>query len=726
MGETYSFVSFSASVTTSALAASDDGAEFIAYLKTTSYTTSGTMSSNELVWTSTSLSGDVTVADGVTLTVYSTGTITLNGHSIICEGTGKVVNNGTISGCVANVTDGSDYKGYHPSISDALSNSSSGQTVNITWSSTLSDDLEVPSGVTLKFNGGTTTTLNTNKITTTSGSLYMNGGSVSPNIQHKNSSGIRKGFYPTIASAINASSSGEEVYLGAATYTEDVDMPGNFELSGAGRYSSIIDGDVTFDGVSSSKIINIGVEGDITVDGGSAYIHFVTAKDVIDIDLGSGHDIWEVYTQSSSYVSLTSTESMVDDVSNYNSVFRAIHASGSEVDANDGYFQNKTSYAVYAGNYSDIVLDAIEFCSNQGGSSSDKDIYCSSTSEVDASDVTYFTICPAGVYGSGTITLPGTCTACPSAKRNAEQIDEDNCEHDLTIAEGNTEAEKLFNEALLAYRSINKKRRQNRSTENQHLIKYDAEYTVAAQKMKTVLDKHADSPYAVKALRYIDFCYRSLNRSDEFTNILNDMLKKSISKQMTYTAKRLLVADLLRRQEYADAIILLDELINGQDDVEEKQNLICRKGIIYDKYVKDYDAATDFYSQVIDLDAESPVAWDAQQRLDRMERDYQPGASEDETAGEDLEFAVHNYPNPANPGTSIQYALPQDGHVSIRIYNIKGQQVAELLSAEMPAGRHQVRWDGRNAVGQAAATGMYFYRVEFEDMVLSQKFLLLR
>jgi tetratricopeptide (TPR) repeat protein len=316
--------------------------------------------------------------------------------------------------------------------------------------------------------------------------------------------------------------------------------------------------------------------------------------------------------------------------------------------------------------------------------------------------------------------------ACPSAKRNAEQIDEDNVENDLTIAKGNTEAEKLFHEALLAYRSINKKKRENRSTENQHLIKYDAEYTVAAQKMKTVLDKYSESPFAVKALRYIDYCYRSLNRSDEFTTILNGILKESISRQMTYTAKRLLVADLLRRKEYADAIILLDELINSQDDVEEKQNLICRKGIIYDKYIKDYDAATDFYSQVIDLDAESPVAWDAQQRLDRMERDYEPGASQEEPVGEELEFAAHNYPNPANPGTSIQYALPQDGHVSIRIYNINGQQVAELLSAEMPAGRHQVRWDGRSAVGTAVATGMYFYRVEFEDIVLSHKFLLLR
>jgi len=693
--------------------------------------TSGTLSENERWGDEHTLTGNVTVPSGVTLKLWEDLDLNLkNGtneyYVELSGGTIEVGDNISFSPYEITITDGGSLKGYYPSVASALSNASSGDVVHINSDYELDDHIEVQSGVTLMFESGTETTLNNYTITTATGSLYMNGGSVTPNIQRKNITGLRKGFYPTIASAISDASSGDDIYLDSESYTENVDMPSNVELHGAGRTATTINGDVTFDGVSSSKIINMTVNGDITVEGGSAYIHFVTAKDVIDIDLGAGHDVWEVYTQSSSYVSLTSTESMVDDVSSYNSVFRTIHASGSEVDANDGYFQNKTSYPVYAGNYSDIVLDAIEFCSNQGGND-DKDIYCSSTSEVDASDVTYFTICPAGVAGLGTITLDTTnCTACPSAKRNAEQIDEDNGEHDLTIAEGDTEAEKLFFEALLAYRSINKKKRENRSKENQHLIKYDAEYTVAAQKMKTVLDKHADSPFAIKALRYLDYCYRSLNRSDEFTIILNNMLEQSISRQMTYTAKRLLVSDLLRRQEYADAIVLLDELINSQDDVEEKQNLICRKGIIYDKYVKDYDAATDFYSQAIDLDAESPVAWDAQQRLDRMERDYRPGASEDETTGEALEFAAHNYPNPANPGTSIQYALPQDGHVSIRIYNINGQQVAELLSAEMPAGRHQVRWDGRNAVGHAAATGMYFYRIEFEDRVFSNKFLVLR
>ena len=85
-----------------------------------------------------------------------------------------------------------------------------------------------------------------------------------------------------------------------------------------------------------------------------------------------------------------------------------------------------------------------------------------------------------------------------------------------------------------------------------------------------------------------------------------------------------------------------------------------------------------------------------------------------------------NYPNPFNQGTTIRYALPEAGLVSIRVYNMNGQRVADLVNADMPAGRHVVRWDGRTSAGQAAATGVYFYRLQFENRVLSRKFLLLR
>ena len=117
-----------------------------------------------------------------------------------------------------------------------------------------------------------------------------------------------------------------------------------------------------------------------------------------------------------------------------------------------------------------------------------------------------------------------------------------------------------------------------------------------------------------------------------------------------------------------------------------------------------------------------PKALSAASKLERMGVGYTPQT----TASIPSEFSVYNYPNPANPGTSIRYALPEAGLVSIRVYNMNGQRVADLVNADMPAGRHVVRWDGQTSTGQAAATGVYFYRLQFEDRVMSRKFLLLR
>ena len=84
-----------------------------------------------------------------------------------------------------------------------------------------------------------------------------------------------------------------------------------------------------------------------------------------------------------------------------------------------------------------------------------------------------------------------------------------------------------------------------------------------------------------------------------------------------------------------------------------------------------------------------------------------------------------NYPNPFNPGTAIQYALPEKSHVAIDIYNVLGQKIARVLDAEMPAGRHTVHWMGRNEVGQKVGAGIYLCRMQAGEFVKTQKMTLL-
>ncbi|NIA31140.1 MAG: T9SS type A sorting domain-containing protein [Actinobacteria bacterium] len=72
---------------------------------------------------------------------------------------------------------------------------------------------------------------------------------------------------------------------------------------------------------------------------------------------------------------------------------------------------------------------------------------------------------------------------------------------------------------------------------------------------------------------------------------------------------------------------------------------------------------------------------------------------------------LQNYPNPFNPTTRIQYNLAQPGKVDLAIFDVSGKQLNQLVSAMQAAGRHGVEWNGKNNLGQAVTSGVYFYRL---------------
>jgi hypothetical protein len=91
------------------------------------------------------------------------------------------------------------------------------------------------------------------------------------------------------------------------------------------------------------------------------------------------------------------------------------------------------------------------------------------------------------------------------------------------------------------------------------------------------------------------------------------------------------------------------------------------------------------------------------------------------------EFAVsQNYPNPFNPSTVINYTLPKSSLVTIKIYNILGQEVKTLINGEMQAGVYNVQWNGDNNSGHMAASGVYIYRVTAGQYVKTMKMMLIK
>ena len=86
----------------------------------------------------------------------------------------------------------------------------------------------------------------------------------------------------------------------------------------------------------------------------------------------------------------------------------------------------------------------------------------------------------------------------------------------------------------------------------------------------------------------------------------------------------------------------------------------------------------------------------------------------------------HNYPNPFNPATTIEYTLPARSHVVIEIFNIMGQRVTTLVDGGLSAGQHKVIWAGRDQLGMPVASGIYLYRLVAGDFSSARKMLLLQ
>ena len=76
---------------------------------------------------------------------------------------------------------------------------------------------------------------------------------------------------------------------------------------------------------------------------------------------------------------------------------------------------------------------------------------------------------------------------------------------------------------------------------------------------------------------------------------------------------------------------------------------------------------------------------------------------------------LQNYPNPFNPSTTIAFELPQDGFVTLNIYDLTGRRVRKLVQSQHLAGVHSVRWNGTDDTGQQVAAGVYVYQIEFND-----------
>ncbi len=92
-----------------------------------------------------------------------------------------------------------------------------------------------------------------------------------------------------------------------------------------------------------------------------------------------------------------------------------------------------------------------------------------------------------------------------------------------------------------------------------------------------------------------------------------------------------------------------------------------------------------------------------------------------------VEFSLkQNHPNPFNAATRITFSLPEDGDVSLIIYDLLGRRVRELVSGKWRTGVYQMQWDGKDDLGQPVSSGVYLYSLKTSRHSATKKLLMLK
>ncbi len=262
-------------------------------------------------------------------------------------------------------------------------------------------------------------------------------------------------------------------------------------------------------------------------------------------------------------------------------------------------------------------------------------------------------------------------------------------------------------------------------------LKKDNNIDAALAKFKTIVDNYSEHKMAKLSLNDISgLLMRKENPAEKgigyFKDLRNSLISFKSGSRLLPHVNRHLLFWLQNDRQYKEADRLYCELITSGKDFEKVADLVYRRAIMLKNDLGREEEAIALLQEMVKKDcAMADIAVTDLKLLGADVPEPEPQNKEVPVQSELLvpdDFGLEqNFPNPFNPVTTVKYNLPEASFVTLKVYNVLGQEIANLVSSDKPAGFHSVKWDASKI-----ASGTYIYKITAGDFTAARKMILIK
>ena len=583
---------------------------------------------------------------------------------------------------------------------------------NEVWrgSVSLSGNVTIPTGKKLTILSGTSVTLNGHSITTSSGSITIESGASLGSYALLQQGSSTRGIYPSIQAALSAASSGQSVNVSSGTYTfsDSLTVSSGVTLqtgtattfSFTGAYKLRIDGKLVANGTTFTR------------SGGQWYgIEFYNGS--------SGSSIGNCTIQNAQYGIYTYGTEVSVDGSTISNNTRGVYVNNTSGTFSHNTIQDNTR-GFDCENYGDPNIIGNNILKLNSWA-----VYTDATSAPNLGIYTGYNSIHLNDYYdvysnySGTIYARGnwwgSYPASPSYYGTLDYSNAFSSDINGRMAEVPPRSGPV---GILAKLAANPDTSGMKKLNEAYIRYANGDYEVALGLFQDIAAQYRDAFSGSRALVFADRIMEKLGR-DAKANLYTT-INRSPRARVASVAGSLLVSRLVKEGSYKDALNEALALINDQDKSIVKDALYNAGNILWYKF-GDRETGKSYLTRLIAEFPDDPLSASAQSTLGES---APPSIKLPRAGGQDPTknlLEVNNYPNPFNPSTIIQYTIPENGHTSLKVFDLLGREVEILVNEFKVAGTYEARFDA-----SSLPSGVYVYRLVTAGKSLVQKMTLLR